>query len=183
MDAVPRQDGPRWPGHRKPVRFLATVMDITDRKKADEVLHWQARHDALTGLPNRYQLTEALQGLLGRESGKAAVMFVDIDRFKTVNDGIGHTAGDALLVLLGERLRAVEGGFIEFGVVLANEVGEDFGVGGGFEIMACFDEASFDAIVVFNHAVVDHGNAAGLVKMRMGIFVRGGAVGGPPRMA
>jgi diguanylate cyclase (GGDEF)-like protein/PAS domain S-box-containing protein len=95
-------DGP----DRKPVRFLATVMDITDRKKADEVLHWQARHDALTGLPNRYQLTEALQGLLGRESGKAAVMFVDIDRFKTVNDGIGHTAGDALLVLLGERLRA-----------------------------------------------------------------------------
>ena len=91
---------------RKPVRFLATVMDITDRKKADEVLHWQARHDALTGLPNRYQLTEALQGLLGQEAGKAAVMFVDIDRFKTVNDGIGHTAGDALLVLLSERLRA-----------------------------------------------------------------------------
>ena len=91
---------------RKPVRFLATVMDITDRKKADEVLHWQARHDALTGLPNRYQLTETLQGLLGQEAGKAAVMFVDIDRFKTVNDGIGHTAGDDLLVLLSERLRA-----------------------------------------------------------------------------
>lgn len=90
----------------KPIRFLATVMDITDRKKSDEVLHWQARHDALTGLPNRYQLTEALQDLLGREPGKAAVMFVDIDRFKTVNDGIGHTAGDDLLVLLGERLRA-----------------------------------------------------------------------------
>ena len=91
---------------RKLVRFLATVMDITDRKKADEVLRRQAQHDALTGLPNRYQLTEALQTLLGQEAGTAAVMFVDVDRFKTVNDAIGHTAGDALLVLLGERLRA-----------------------------------------------------------------------------
>ena len=91
---------------RRLVRFLATVMDITDRKKADEVLLRQARHDALTGLPNRYQLTEALQTILGREAEEAAVMFVDVDRFKTVNDAIGHTAGDALLIMLGERLRA-----------------------------------------------------------------------------
>lgn len=88
-----------------PLRFLATVMDITDRKDAEQVLEWQARHDALTGLPNRYLLTDVLQGLLGRASQRVVVMFVDVDRFKLVNDGIGHTAGDALLILLGERLR------------------------------------------------------------------------------
>ena len=88
-----------------PLRFLATVMDITDRKDAEQVLEWQARHDALTGLPNRYLLIDVLQGLLGRASRRVVVMFVDVDRFKLVNDGIGHTAGDALLILLGERLR------------------------------------------------------------------------------
>jgi diguanylate cyclase (GGDEF)-like protein/PAS domain S-box-containing protein len=88
-----------------PLRFLATVMDITDRKDAEQVLEWQARHDALTGLPNRYLLIDVLQGFLGRASKRVVVMFVDVDRFKLVNDGIGHTAGDALLILLGERLR------------------------------------------------------------------------------
>lgn len=88
-----------------PLRFLATVMDITDRKDAEQVLEWQARHDALTGLPNRYLLIDVLQGFLGRASRRVVVMFVDVDRFKLVNDGIGHTAGDALLILLGERLR------------------------------------------------------------------------------
>ncbi|MDQ0680919.1 diguanylate cyclase (GGDEF)-like protein/PAS domain S-box-containing protein [Arthrobacter pascens] len=88
-----------------PLRFLATVMDITDRKDAEQVLEWQARHDALTGLPNRYLLTDVLQGLLGRASRRVVVMFVDVDRFKLINDGIGHAAGDALLILLGERLR------------------------------------------------------------------------------
>lgn len=88
-----------------PLRFLATVMDITDRKDAEQVLEWQARHDALTGLPNRYLLIDVLQGFLARASRRVVVMFVDVDRFKLVNDGIGHTAGDALLILLGERLR------------------------------------------------------------------------------
>ena len=91
---------------KKPTRFRATVMDITDRKKADEVLYRQARHDALTGLPNRYQLTEVLQDLLSAAAGTVSVMFIDVDRFKTVNDGIGHSAGDDLLILLGQRLRA-----------------------------------------------------------------------------
>ncbi|WLQ07144.1 sensor domain-containing protein [Arthrobacter oryzae] len=89
----------------KPHRFLETVLDITERKKAEQVLEWQARHDALTGLPNRYMMTEVLQGFLDRAS-RPVVMFVDIDRFKLINDGIGHGAGDTILVLLGERLRA-----------------------------------------------------------------------------
>lgn len=86
-----------------PARFLDTILDITDRKNAEQVLEWQARHDALTGLPNRYLISEVLQGFLDRGS-QPAVMFVDIDRFKLVNDGIGHSGGDRILTLLGERL-------------------------------------------------------------------------------
>ncbi|MCU1554531.1 MAG: diguanylate cyclase/phosphodiesterase with sensor(s), partial [Arthrobacter sp.] len=94
----------------KPERFLDTVLDITDRKNAEQVLWWQARHDALTGLPNRYLITEVLQDFLDQGS-RPAVMFVDIDRFKLVNDGIGHGGGDRILRLLGERLlQAVRAG-------------------------------------------------------------------------
>jgi len=89
----------------KPLRFLDTVLDITDRKNAEKILEWQARHDALTGLPNRYLVTEVLQGFLNRDD-RPGVMFVDVDRFKLINDGIGHSAGDAILVQLGERLKA-----------------------------------------------------------------------------
>ena len=88
-----------------PVRFLDTVLDITDRKNAEQILEWQARHDALTGLPNRYMVTEVLQNFLDR-TARPAVMFVDVDRFKLINDGIGHGAGDMILVQLGERLKA-----------------------------------------------------------------------------
>ena len=87
----------------RPVQFLDTVLDVTERKDAEQVLQWQARHDALTGLPNRYLITEVLQGFLDRGS-RPAVMFIDIDRFKLVNDGIGHRGGDRILMLLGERL-------------------------------------------------------------------------------
>lgn len=89
----------------RPLRFLDTVLDITDRKNAEQILEWQARHDALTGLPNRYLVTEVLQGFLDR-AARPVVMFVDVDRFKLINDGIGHGAGDTILVQLGERLKA-----------------------------------------------------------------------------
>lgn len=89
--------------HGQPAQFLDTVLDITERKKAEQILEWQARHDALTGLPNRYLITEVLQGFLDNGS-RPVVMFVDIDRFKLVNDGIGHGGGDRILTLLSDRL-------------------------------------------------------------------------------
>ncbi|MEW1808619.1 EAL domain-containing protein [Pseudarthrobacter sp. NPDC080039] len=88
----------------KPLQFLDTVLDVTERKDAEQILEWQARHDALTGLPNRYWITEVLQGFLDRGCCPA-VMFVDIDRFKLVNDGIGHSGGDRILMLVSERLK------------------------------------------------------------------------------
>ncbi|TDL41128.1 EAL domain-containing protein [Arthrobacter nitrophenolicus] len=105
----------------KPVRFLDTVLDITERKHAEQILEWQARHDALTGLPNRYVITEVLQGLLDRDS-RAVVMFVDVDRFKLINDGIGHAAGDTILMLLGERLKT----FIRSGDTVGRFGGDEF---------------------------------------------------------
>ncbi|MFF1253001.1 EAL domain-containing protein [Pseudarthrobacter sp. NPDC058329] len=105
----------------KPGRFLDTVLDITDRKQAEQILEWRARHDALTGLPNRYVITEVLQGLLDRDS-RAVVMFVDVDRFKLINDGIGHGAGDTILVLLGERLQA----FVRNGDTVGRFGGDEF---------------------------------------------------------
>ncbi|MEW1920020.1 sensor domain-containing protein [Pseudarthrobacter oxydans] len=108
-------------GGGKPARFLDTVLDITERKKAEQVLEWQARHDALTGLPNRYVITEVLQGLLDRDA-RAVVMFVDVDRFKLINDGIGHGAGDSILVLLGERLKS----FVRSGDTVGRFGGDEF---------------------------------------------------------
>jgi diguanylate cyclase (GGDEF)-like protein len=79
---------------------------LTDARRVDTMLH-QALHDALTGLPNRALFTDRLQHALtqGRRRGtQCGVIFLDLDRFKTVNDSLGHTAGDELLVALARRI-------------------------------------------------------------------------------
>ncbi|MCK6426886.1 MAG: EAL domain-containing protein [Burkholderiaceae bacterium] len=84
--------------------------DITARHEAEARLAHLARHDALTGLPNRQQLEERLQALLARESPgprHLALLMLNIDRFKTINEARGQAAGDALLLALSERLRTL----------------------------------------------------------------------------
>ena len=95
--------------------FVATFEDVTDSRQREASLSWQAQHDALTGLGNRQQFDEALQQIVeqqGKRSGEAtpmldglAVIFVDLDDFKNVNDRLGHEAGDQLLVEFAGRLR------------------------------------------------------------------------------
>ena len=92
------------------VGVLASTRDITTIKEAEQALAHQATHDALTGLANRALAMEHLEWALARlerVSGYVAVLFVDIDRFKDINDTFGHPVGDAVLVQVGRRLSAV----------------------------------------------------------------------------
>ncbi len=100
----------RSPGGRVDY-YVATFSDITERKRAQDRIYHQAYHDALTGLPNRVLFRDRLEQSLAFahriNHGKVALLFIDLDRFKLVNDSLGHDAGDRLLQLVAQRLRAV----------------------------------------------------------------------------
>ena len=88
---------------------LTTSLDITDRKRAEERLHYLAHYDTLINLPNRTLLGERLDAELARvetEGGMLALHFIDLDRFKAVNDAFGHHVGDQFLKVVATRLSA-----------------------------------------------------------------------------
>ena len=92
--------------------FAHVTRDMTERKQAEDLIHHQAHHDGLTGLPNRLYLQENLTSLLkwaGRRSELIGIMFLDLDRFKAINDSLGHQIGDMLLKEVANRLVGVVG--------------------------------------------------------------------------
>ena len=93
-------------------RFTGTLgmaRDITDRRQAESLMRFQAYHDLLTGLPNRSLFRDRLSLAIShckRNGSKVAVMFVDLDRFKLINDSIGHNVGDQLIQAVARRISA-----------------------------------------------------------------------------
>ncbi|MBP6070543.1 MAG: EAL domain-containing protein [Candidatus Accumulibacter sp.] len=112
------------------LHFMGTsgvARDITDRKKAEETIAFQAFHDLLTGLPNRILFKDRLGVALTqakRKGKRVGVMFIDIDRFKLVNDTYGHHEGDELLKCFAQRARSC----LRSGDTLARQGGDEFTV-------------------------------------------------------
>ncbi len=105
--------------------YIATFADVSERKAAEERIRYLVHHDALTGLPNRTLLTEHLDRFLvraRRQNRQVMVLSIDIDRFKVVNDSLGHAMGDLLLQQLAQRLQDC----LDEGDVLSRPGGDEF---------------------------------------------------------
>jgi diguanylate cyclase (GGDEF)-like protein/PAS domain S-box-containing protein len=90
------------------IYYTGILRDITERRAAENRLVHEATHDSLTGLPNRAHFTTILENVINdakkNENQKFAVLFLDLDRFKVINDGLGHVIGDKLLIAIAKRL-------------------------------------------------------------------------------
>lgn len=105
-------------------RMAGSLTDLTQRKLAEERLVHSAVHDALTGLPNRTLFLSRLTKRISRPKGCYAVLYLDLDRFKVINDSLGHTAGDELLVNVAQRL----GRCLRSGDTVARLGGDEFSI-------------------------------------------------------
>ena len=108
------------------VKWFGTNTDIDDQKTTEEKLNYYARHDTLTNLPNRVEFMNHLRAAVERATDndltRFAVLFLDLDRFKVVNDSLGHVIGDKLLIAIAERLRTC----VRPGDVVARLGGDEF---------------------------------------------------------
>jgi len=107
-------------------KWFGTNTDIEEQKATEEKLNYYARHDTLTNLPNRVEFMNHLTAAVDRanynDRSRFAVLFLDLDRFKVVNDSLGHVVGDKLLIAIAERLRTC----VRPGDVVARLGGDEF---------------------------------------------------------
>lgn len=125
--------------HGDPLHFIAVVEDIGARKQAEADLRYLSTHDPLTGLANRSLLRDRLDHAIAlghRSHSLVAVLFLDLDRFKLINDSLGHTSGDLLLQIMAGRLQEV----LRQGDTVARLGGDEFVI--LIEELASEDEAS-----------------------------------------
>lgn len=151
--------------------YVAVFADITQRKQAEERLHFLANHDALTGLPNRTLFSETLQAAveLARASQQPfALMFIDLDRFKLINDTLGHQAGDELLVKISQRLLAEA----PAGATVARLAGDEFTLLlAGVESLAALATLAQRVLDSVTGELVLCGNSKVFVSASLGIAV------------
>jgi diguanylate cyclase (GGDEF)-like protein/PAS domain S-box-containing protein len=130
------------------LRLIVAVEDISRRKQAEEALLRMANHDALTGLPNRMLLQDRLAQAIvqaQRSKSQVGVMFIDLDRFKHVNDSLGHEAGDQLIIEIARRL----GRSLRAGDTVARQGGDEF-------VVVLPDLAGADDAALVAQKVLDH---------------------------
>jgi diguanylate cyclase (GGDEF)-like protein/PAS domain S-box-containing protein len=107
--------------------IVTTFRDITERKELEQALHYRAFHDSLTDLPNRTMFVDRIEAAMARAASRGttvAVMFLDLDNFKVVNDSLGHAVGDQLLVALTDRIK----GCLRLEDTLARLSGDEFAI-------------------------------------------------------
>ncbi len=127
--------------------IVGNYRDISERKRAEERIRHQATHDALTSLPNRTLLMDRLDHAIARAArnrGGLAVVYADVDHFKRVNDALGHAAGDRLLRIVGERLRAC----VRDEDTVARVGGDEF-------VIALEDVAGAEAVGAIAHKILE----------------------------
>ena len=152
MRIVHAEAEPEFNEHGHCTGYTGIVQDVTDRRVAEDRIRHLANFDALTGLPNRRQLiwrTERALDHARRLSHLAALLLIDLDRFKIINDTLGHAAGDELLVEVARRLRScvrhsdqVMDGALESAGVRSHRTLEAVGRLGGDEFIALLPEVA-----------------------------------------
>jgi diguanylate cyclase (GGDEF)-like protein/PAS domain S-box-containing protein len=155
--------------------YVSVLFDITERKRHEDLVRYQAYHDILTGLPNRQLFHDRLtQALLHarREGEMLGVMFLDLDRFKEVNDTLGHDVGDKLLCEVAKRLKAS----VRKGDTVARLGGDEFVLLlpriKQMNNLIALAEKVLDSMRV--HAVIDEHNLALTTSIGVSVYPRDG---------